>query len=219
MDPDQFVNPPGYPSTTLENLKVIDSFLGGFDLYGLYPVTRGCMEALEKNVTTIVSTYEAWTNINVLNDDWILYADNGTAYYNIYNEEPGPVVYNASELISGEIAPMWYYCATGGYRFGFGTWQYYNEFGSVNIFLLSGLQAFLGKVFTVNKYFLRYEYAVQVNDVNVQWYNLGKILRIMVVFEVISFAEPEDPTLDWDQDNYQPFNASNVTSSNLRVLV
>ena len=58
-----------------------------------------------------------------------------------------------------------------------------------------------------------------MNDVNVQWYNLGKILRIMVVFEVISFAEPEDPTLDWDQDNYQPFNASNVTSSNIRVLV
>lgn len=67
---------------------------------------------------------------------------------------------------------------------------------------MSGLSNFLGKVFTINNYFSKYEYAVQINDVDLQWNYLGRILYTMVWFPVIDLNDDEDPEIDWGQDYY-----------------
>jgi len=43
---DEWVDPPGYPSTLMEYLRVIDAFLGGLTAYDLVPESRVCVSTL-----------------------------------------------------------------------------------------------------------------------------------------------------------------------------
>ena len=88
-------------------------------------------------------------------------------------------------------------------------YNHFTTFSSLNYFLLSGLSHFLGKVFTINNLFVKFEYAVNVNDVNQQWNYLGRMLHILIFFEELEFEDVEDPTLDWEADNYRPMNNTN----------
>ena len=127
------------------------------------------MESVERRFPTLESTYLAWTEVNFLNvNNGFTKYDNATgeAIYNIWGEPTEQQIYNISESISYNIAPIQYNCSLFGFRFGIGTYNHYTSFGNLNYFLLSGLSNFLGKVFTINNYFTKYEYAVQVNDVD-----------------------------------------------------
>jgi hypothetical protein len=101
-----------------------------------------------------------------------------------------------------------------------GQYIHYNQFPSVNYYMLSGLSHFLGRVFTINNYFTKYEYSVTVNDVNMQWTYLGKILHLLVNFPVLQFDEDvEDPNLDWGEDDYERFDEENNRSSARRRVM
>lgn len=220
LDPSEFVDPPGYPFTSMEYLKVFDSFLGGFKMYEDFPVARTCMESLEKRYMTLEYTYYAWTEVNLLNEGFTKY-DNATgeAIYNIWPERLETKVYNLSEGTSQYLAPIVNYCSLFGYRFGAFTYGHFTQFPSINYFLLSGLSHFLGKVFTINNYFTKYEYAVQVNDVDQQWNYLGRILNVLVIFPVLEFEDVEDPTLNWEDDEYRPYNQTNFDNEQTLLLV
>ena len=52
--------PPGYPSTYLENINVVDSFFGGAKIYDYVPETRTCIRFLVENIDYINVTLNAW---------------------------------------------------------------------------------------------------------------------------------------------------------------
>lgn len=39
-----------------------------------------------------------------------------------------------------------------------------------------------------------------------QWNYLGRILNTMAYFPVLQLEDAEDPTLDWGEDDYKPYN-------------
>ena len=67
--------------------------------------------------------------------------------------------------------------------------------------MLSGINNFLGKVFTINKIYARYIDAVSINDVDMQWFYLGEISFYMSYFQVVIMNVDENPELEWDQAN------------------
>jgi hypothetical protein len=71
LSSDDFVNPPGYPFTVYEYLKVFDSFLGGFNMYEQEEVARDCMESLQTRYMTLEYTYLAWTEVNLVNEGFV----------------------------------------------------------------------------------------------------------------------------------------------------
>ena len=87
IDPDEFVDPPGYPFTLVDYLKVLDSFAAGYKIYANYPISKKCMESLEQYTPVLESTYLAWTEVNLLNPGFTKYDnETGEAIYNIYSE-------------------------------------------------------------------------------------------------------------------------------------
>ena len=118
-------------------------------------------------------------------------------------EETPTVIYNASETISQEIAPIYRYCASSiyiGYDM-FATKQ--EQFSTFNYWVLSALQNFLSKVFSLNKYYQYYLEVVAINDVDVQFFYLGKMTDLMLNFDMVEFEEVEDADLDdWEYEPY-----------------
>ena len=88
-------------------------------MYEEFPVSRTCMESLEKRYMTLEYTFYAWTEVNLLNEGFTKY-DNETnePIYNIWPEPLETKVYNLSEATSQYLAPIVNYCALFGYRFG-----------------------------------------------------------------------------------------------------
>ena len=112
-------------------------------------------------------------------------------------EETPTVIYNASETISQEIAPIYRYCASSiyiGYDM-FATKQ--EQFSTFNYWVLSALQNFLSKVFSLNKYYQYYLEVVAINDVDVQFFYLGKMTDLMLNFDMVEFEEVEKKTRIW----------------------
>ena len=95
---------------------------------------------------------------------------------------------------------MFQSCALGAYQAGSGYMTHYQIFDSVNNFILSGMQNFLGQVFTVNKIYERYIEALTYNDVDQQWFYLGEILFYLTDFPLVDLTT-DDPSLEWEQAN------------------
>ena len=137
----------------MDYLRVFDSYLGGLGAYDYVSQSRDCVSLTEDHLPNLNETYKAWTFAN--------------ESYNIYMEETPTVIYNASETISQEIAPIYRYCASSiyiGYDM-FATKQ--EQFSTFNYWVLSALQNFLSKVFSLNKYYQYYLEVVAINDVDV----------------------------------------------------
>lgn len=127
LNPEDFIDPPGYPFTTMEYLKVLDSFAGGFQVYENYPVSIDCMASLEKKFPYLESTYLAWTEVNLLNDGFTKYDnETGQPIYNNWNEPLEDRIYNVSEAVSFYFAPIQYNCSLFGYRYAMATYTHYS---------------------------------------------------------------------------------------------
>ena len=153
---------------------------------------------------TLNQTLKAWT-YNYPEDLSTIPIDDytGAPKYSIYSETQFEIIiYNQSETVSQVFAPIFYHCTMGAVNQGIGTYEYVFSFGGWNMFALSGLNTFLNNVFKLNALFQRYTYAVQVNDVNMQLYNIGRMINLLLNFDVIDFKELDDPSLEWDADNY-----------------
>ena len=61
-----FVDPMGYPFTSLDYLSVADAFLGGFGAYNYVPMSRDCIGNLFDSLETLNYTMKAW-NFTKLN--------------------------------------------------------------------------------------------------------------------------------------------------------
>lgn len=76
--------------------------------------------------------------------------------------------------------------------------------------MLSALQNFLSKVFSLNKYYQYYLESVVINDVDVQFFYLGKMTDLMLNFDMVEFEEVEDSDLDNWEDEYEPYKPDGV---------
>ena len=47
---DEWIDPPGYPESYMEYIKVADSFLGGMEAFDIIPESRLCIQFLITNV-------------------------------------------------------------------------------------------------------------------------------------------------------------------------
>ena len=83
LDPSLFVNPVGYPFDVYDYLDVIDSFLIGFNMYGLFPnVSKNCLRQVQIVIPVMNYTFRAWTAFYT-NDDQL--KQNKTLQYSIFN--------------------------------------------------------------------------------------------------------------------------------------
>lgn len=102
----EFVDPMGYPFTSLDYLSVADAFLGGFGAYNYVPMSRDCIGNLFDSIETLNYTMQAW-NVTKLNTTVIKEVEgifsNSTdeeagnktnATYTIFDEEPPIIIYN-----------------------------------------------------------------------------------------------------------------------------
>jgi len=64
----------------------------------------------------------------------------------------------------------------------------------------------LGKVFSVNRYYQYYLDNVIINDVDVQFFYLGKITDLLLNFDMVVFEEIDESDMDWD--TYEPYSES-----------
>ena len=64
----EFVDPMGYPFTSLDYLSVADAFLGGFGAYNYVPMSRDCIGNLFDSIETLNYTMQAW-NVTKLTDE------------------------------------------------------------------------------------------------------------------------------------------------------
>ena len=85
----------------MDYLRVFDSYLGGLGAYDYVSESRDCVSTTEDYLPSLNYTYRAWTFAN--------------ESYNIYNESIPDVIYNASQSLTQEIAPIYRYCATSAY--------------------------------------------------------------------------------------------------------
>jgi len=78
------------------------------------------------------------------------------------------------------------------------------QFTSFNYWVLSWLQNFLGKVFSISRYYQYYLDNVIINDVDVQFFYLGKITDSLMNFDMVVFEEVDEADMDWEQ--YEPYS-------------
>lgn len=64
----------------------------------------------------------------------------------------------------------------------------------------------MGKVFSVNRYYQYYLDNVIINDVDVQFFYLGKITDLLLNFDMVVFEEIDESDMDWD--TYEPYSES-----------
>lgn len=53
-------------------------------------------------------------------------------------------------------------------------------------------------MFYLQRYYNQYLESVIVNDVDVQYYYLGKMIELLGAFDMIEFEELEQPSEDWN---------------------
>mmetsp|Transcript_1017 Transcript_1017/g.1848 ORF Transcript_1017/g.1848 Transcript_1017/m.1848 type:complete len:100 (-) Transcript_1017:1257-1556(-) len=71
IDYDNLVDDIGYPFTTIEYLKVIDSFLGGYGIYKEVPQSRQCMTLILDKVVEVNYTIQAWNASDTTRDYFV----------------------------------------------------------------------------------------------------------------------------------------------------
>lgn len=126
LDPNEFVDPPGYPFTSMDYIRIADSFYGGFKMYEQYPVSKLCMDSMESKYMTLEYTFKVWTEVNFLNPNFTKYNNtSGEPLPNIYSEPLDIQVYNLSEATSQYFAPIFTNCSLFQYRFFKGTYDHY----------------------------------------------------------------------------------------------
>ena len=81
----------------------------------------------------------------------------------------------------------------GAFKFGTGSWEYYLKFGDFNTFALSGLQNFLGKIFTLNNIYNKLLLAVKVNDVDRLWFYIGEMGYFFLYFPKVDTSVDNPP--------------------------
>lgn len=124
--------------------------------------------------------------------------------YSIYEEPFNVTLFNGTETISQDIAPIYLYCAQSAY-IGFDMfYTKQQQFTSFNYWVLSWLQNFLGKVFSISRYYQYYLDNVIINDVDVQFFYLGKITDSLMNFDMVVFEEVDEADMDWEQ--YEPYS-------------
>ena len=130
-----------------------------------------------------------------------------TAYYDkdysmtdkfIYEEEIKVQIYNFSQTVTQQVAPIYYHCAMSTYTGVNMVMTHFYQFNSTNYFMLSCLENFLSNVFYLNAYYNAYLASVEVNDVNVQYYYIGTMIELLVNFDMIEFEEVDEPEGEWD---------------------
>jgi hypothetical protein len=118
----------------------------------------------------------------------------------IYEKRMDEVVYNFTETVSTNGAPVFYQCGQGMLDYILGMRAYLRTFGDINTIILSALQNFLGKVFTINTLYSRFTEALTYNDVDMQWFYLGEMLYYMTNFPVVVMDDTQDPNYSWETD-------------------
>ena len=57
---DELVDPIGYPFTTMDYLRVLDSFLGGLRAYDTVEESRACVSNIQDRLPDLNYTFKAW---------------------------------------------------------------------------------------------------------------------------------------------------------------
>jgi hypothetical protein len=112
IDLDNLVDPLGYPFTTMDYLRVLDSYFAGLGAYDYVAETRDCVSTTQDYLPGLNETYNAWNFLDFENPE------NHTL---IFNESIPDIIYNATETISQEFTPIYRYCAKSSY-IGFDMW-------------------------------------------------------------------------------------------------
>lgn len=106
------VDPLGYPFTAMDYLRVFDSYLGGLGAFDYVDESRDCVSNLQDKLDVLNHTFMAWD----FRDEVFGREMNVTNYtYSIYSEDFNDTIYNATEVISQDIAPIYLYCAQSAY--------------------------------------------------------------------------------------------------------